>query len=233
MAKLTVDQALQRIHREYEGDTDYLEFEDEETQLRVEYIKDGIRVWQDKFPKYREAYYALEDADDGDVVTTGSDTLYDCPTNFIKPSGKVKIGDSTYFEYVDPSEIEKLQREDPSKHWFTVLGAPGAYRIRISHAQAAGLDISYDYYGEVTMPTNTTSLIPIARPLFTVYYTLWKLFSEDDPIRAKEQKDMMDEQERLERVELADTPGVPNRLSVGGAGLNDTSSSVSNILTGE
>jgi hypothetical protein len=230
---LTVDQALQKIHREYEGDVDYLDFDDEETQLRVEYLKDGIKDWVDKFPKYREAFYSLEDAADGDKVTTGSDTDYDCPSNFIRPAGRVKIGDSIYLYYIDPSEMAGKLAQNSATPWYTVLGSPGALKIRINPVQGAGSAINYDFRGEVTLPANTTSRIPISRPLYPVYYTLWKIYKEDDPDQEKKYKDLMDEEVRLEKVALAETPGQPNRLSIGGAGMNDRSSSVANITTGQ
>lgn len=49
MAK-TVDDILKQVHRTYEGDIDYLEFSDDETQLNFSYLKDGIDEWLDRFP---------------------------------------------------------------------------------------------------------------------------------------------------------------------------------------
>lgn len=230
---MTIDKALQKIHREYEGDTDYLEFDDEETQLRVEYLKDSIDDWIDKFPEYREAFYSLSSASDGDDTTTGSDTTYDCPTNFVRQSGQVKIGDSIYLDYIDPSQIAGKLSENSATPWYTILGSPGAYILRINPVQTAGLAINYDYWGEITIPSTTTDLIPISRPLYSVYYTLWKIYKEDDPEQEKKYKELMDEQERLERVALAKTPGQPNRLYISGAGFGDRSSSVANITTGQ
>lgn len=225
---MTVDQGLQKIHREYEGDVDYLEFDDEETELRVEYLKDGIKDWQDKFPEKREQFYSLADADDGDTTTDGG-TIYDCPENFIRPSGRVKIGDSIYLTYVDPSEMEKHLEESPTKEWYTVLGYPGAFQIKINPAQSSGSAINYDYYGEVTLPATTTDLIPISRPLYAVYYALWKIFKEDDPVQEEKYKKLMDEEERKEAVALAKTPGTPNRIRIGGAGFGRTYAGPSDI----
>jgi hypothetical protein len=230
--KMTIDQALQSVHRQYEGDVDYLEFDDEETQLRVEYLKDGIKDWVEKFPERREQFYSLEDAVDGDKVTTGSDTVYDCPENFTRNAGTVKIGDSIYLSYIDPSQIEKKLQENPSEYWYTILGYPGAFQLRINPVQAASSAINYDYYGEITLPSTTTDLIPISRPLYAVYYTLNKIYKEDDAVQEEKYKRLMEEEERLERVALAKTPGEPNRIVVAGAGFGDKSSSVSNILTG-
>lgn len=228
--KLTVDQCLQQIHRIYEGDVDYLAFEDEETQLRVEYIKDGIRDWTDKFPEYREQFMSLVDAADGDKLTTAATTVYTAPSNFIRPAGTVKIGDSIYLNYIEPGSINTYNQNNSNAYWYSITGSPGSYKIRINPVQAASLAINYDYFGEVTLPTLTTQTIPISRPLYCVHYALWKLFSEDDPVRAKQHQDAMMEQERLERVELAKASGSPNRLSFLGAGFGDRSGSVSDIV---
>lgn len=229
--RLTVDQALQKIHREYEGDTDYLEFDDEETQLRVEYIKDSVKEWTDKFPEYREQFYSLADADDGDTVTTGSATEYDCPTNFIRPAGLVKIGDSIYLPYIDPSQITAKNRENSAFEWFTILQYPGVFKLRINPVQTAGLAINYDYYGDLTLPATTTDSIPLARPLYSVWYTLWKIYKEDDPEQEEKYKRLMEEEVRLERIALAKTPGTPNRLKIGGYGFGVQGGGSTNILT--
>ncbi|MBI5954462.1 MAG: hypothetical protein HY865_22625 [Chloroflexi bacterium] len=228
---MTIDKALQKIHREYEGDTDYLEFDDEETQLRLEYLKDSIDDWIDKFPEYREALYSLVDMADGDKVTTSS-TEYDCPENFISNAGQVKIGDSIYLDYIDPSQMSQKLSENSTTPWYTILGSQGAYTLKINPSQTAGLPINYDFHGNLTIPATTTDLIPISRPLYSVYYTLWKIYKEDDPEQEAKYRGLMGEQERLERVALAKTPGQPNRLYISGAGFGDRSSSVSNITTG-
>ncbi len=49
MAK-TVDDILKQVHRIYEGDIDYLEFEDDETQLHFSYLLDALDEWLDRFP---------------------------------------------------------------------------------------------------------------------------------------------------------------------------------------
>lgn len=49
MAK-TVSDILQQVHRIYEGDVDYLEFEDDDTQLNFGYLLDGIDEWKNRFP---------------------------------------------------------------------------------------------------------------------------------------------------------------------------------------
>ena len=83
---LTVDQILKQVHRTYEGDVDYPEFEDEETQLYMAHLKDSIREWGNRFPNYREMFVYLADADDGDTTTTPGSNTINCPTNFVRPA---------------------------------------------------------------------------------------------------------------------------------------------------
>lgn len=228
MAK-TVDDILKKVHRTYEGDIDYLEFDDDETQLNFAYLKDGIEEWLNRFPEHREVFTNLTSASDGDKTTDGG-SIYDCPTNFVRPTNTVKIG-SKYLTYIPPEQIAQKLQENTSSEWFTITGSPGAYKLRINPAVAAGSTIEYDYWRTLTTPTLSTSVIEVSRPDFVTAYILNKLYSEDDPDEAKKYEAKMVEEERLERVALAKSPGTPNRLTVTGAGMNDTSSSVADIIT--
>lgn len=49
MAK-TVEELIQRVHRIYEGDVDYPNFDDEEMELKFEHLKDGVDAWNELFP---------------------------------------------------------------------------------------------------------------------------------------------------------------------------------------
>jgi len=226
----TVDQLLQQVHREYEGDTDYLDFDDEETQLRVEYIKDSIREWVNRFPEYREVFTDLASASDGDTATASSVTIYDCPTDFSRPSNVVKIG-SSYLSYIPPDKIGLELQANPNKAWFTITGTPGAYKLRINPAPSAIETIEYDYWKTATIPTTTTDVVEISRPMFCVYYTLWKIYKEDDPDQERKYKDLMTEEERLERIALAKNPGEPNVMGLHGSGFGITGSGSTDIIT--
>lgn len=227
----TVDQLLQQIHREYEGDVDYLEFDDEETQLRIAYIKDSIREWVNKFPEYREVYTSLEDAVDGDTTTSNGVSTYDCPSNFIRPVSIVKVGD-TYFDYIAPEEVALKQRDNSNAEWFTIIGSPGAYRVKLNPTPSSSQTIEYDYWKSIDVPATTTDVVEISRPMFCVYYTLNKIYKEDDAVQEEKYKKLMEEEERLERVALAKSPSESNRLIISGAGMGNRDSQVSNIQTG-
>lgn len=227
----TVDDILKQVHRIYEGDIDYLEFADDETQLQFSHLKDGIEEWIRRFPEYREVFADLTSASDGDKVTTTA-TIYNCPTNFVRPVNIVKIGEK-YLNYVPPEKIALKLQENTGSEWFAITGRPGAYKLRINPAPSTGSTIAYDYWKSATVPTLATSVVEVSRPFFITSYILNKLFSEDDPAQAKEYKDKMNEEEQLERVALAKSPSEPNQFKVYGAGFGDTSSSVSDIATGQ
>jgi len=215
---LTVDQALKQIHREYEGDINYPDFNDDETQLRVGYLKDSIREWGDRFPKFRELFALLSDAPDGTKQTSAGVTKYSCPTNFIRPSTWVKIGDKR-LSYVPPEDMEKKLAANVSDEWFSVIGSPSKYKIVINPAPSGTSTIEYPYWRIPTQPALTTDILEISRPLFCIYYVLSKLFRDDDPDRAKEFENKMDDQERKERVALVQTPGQSNRVNTPGYGF--------------
>lgn len=225
----TVDDILKQVHRTYEGDIDYLEFDDDETQLNLSYLKDGIEEWVDRFPEYREVFADLTSASDGDKTTDGG-SIYDCPTNFVRPANTIKVG-SKYLTYIPPEKIAQKLQENSSSEWFTITGSPGAYKLRINPAMDSGSTIAYDYWKTIAVPTLVTSVVEVSRPLFVIAYILNKLYSEDDADKAKEYEQKMTEEERLERVALAKSPGTPNVITVTGAGMNDTSSSVADIIT--
>jgi hypothetical protein len=226
----TVDQLLQQIHREYEGDTDYLEFEDEETQLRVEYVKDSIREWVNRFPEYREIFADLTSAADGTKTTSAGVTSYNCPTNFVRPSNVVKVG-SKYLDYIALELIGLKNQENSAAEWFTITGRPGAYKVRINPAPTGSETIEYDYWKTITMPSTTTDTVEISRPMFCVYYTLWKIYKEDDPEQEEKYKNLMNEEERLERVALAKNPGSANTVKVQGSGFGVVGGGSTDILT--
>ena len=223
MAYMTVDQILRQIHYRYEGDTDYLEFEDEETQLRVAHLKDGLREWVNRFPEYREVFADLVSAENGDKVTTGGVTVYDCPINLVRPASRVKVG-STYLDYIDPSAKMLRLEANANDPWYTITGRPGALKLIINPAPAGGNAIDYDYWRDVSMPETTTDVVEISRPFFVVYYVLNQIYEEDDPDRARLYEAKMDEEERRERVALAKNSGSSNRLTIYGAGFGDRTS---------
>lgn len=70
----TVEQLLQRVHRVYEGDVDYPEFEDEEMQLKFEHLCDAVDDWNELFP---ESPVAMpEDEDDEIEINRPSYLVY-------------------------------------------------------------------------------------------------------------------------------------------------------------
>lgn len=67
MTLKTVADILQQVYRTYEGDIDYPEFDDDETQYYFALLKDGIDEWLNRFPEYQETFTGYPSTD-SDVV---------------------------------------------------------------------------------------------------------------------------------------------------------------------
>lgn len=133
----TVEDILHQVHRIYDGDTDYLEFDDDDTQLNFGHLKDGIDEWLSRFPT-----------------------------------------------------------------------------------------------ATVTIPTQASDEIDVARPFFLTAYILSKLYAEDDTDESKKYEIKMNEEERLERVAQAQDDESPAQIPFSGAGMSDTSLDEVDIITG-
>lgn len=202
---------VQLVYRNYEGDTDYPDFEDDDMQLYFAHLQDSVDEWVNRFPRYREMFAYLSDAVDGDKVTTPGEETIDAPANFVRPANYIRVGDKK-LEYLPP---EKMGLFDGSMdEWFSVIGMPGAYKIVIHPTPASAQAVSYPYYKRLTKPTGQNSIVEVSRPFFCFYYIMNKLYLDDAQNKdlAAMYEDKMKEQERLERVQLAMTPtGTPNQ----------------------
>ena len=208
---MTILEAVQQIYLDYEGDTDYPEFDDDDMQLYFAHIKTSLKKWSEKFPNSREGFKELDDASTGDKVTEAGVKTIDAPTNFIRPANYIFVGDKK-LEYLPPQKMDLF----PTDEWFSITGRPGAYKIIINPIPGAVLPVKYSFYGTLEVPTGASSVIDISRPNYCISYVLHKLYL-DDPnnkdLAAMYKQEMMNEV-RAEKIELFRTPtGTPNRIS--------------------
>lgn len=231
---LTVEDGLKQIHTQYEGDSDFLDFDDDESAFRFELLKQGIISWIDRFPQLRETFTPLSAAVDGDKTTTNNLTTYDSPTNFMRPVSDLYINGERH-TYVVLNKFSDEKMRYPSKKMYTFLGAPGSYKILVNPAPAGSLPIEYDYYAGLTLPTLANNIIPISRPLYAIYFALNKLFADDESPRAGEYQQMMEEQYGMELAELSTNVSEPVTLHLPyrTSGFGQVGNGPSNILTGE
>ena len=210
---MTVIEALQQIYRTYEGDNDYPDFADSDMQLYFDHLKDALKAWVRKFPQYREVFDYLENAVDGDKVTTPGQTTISAPSNFVKPATFITVG-SRNLNYVPPQKMAQKDSEDPTSEYFSIIGFPGAFKIVIHPTPSVIETVNYPYYRTIDEPTGETSQLEISRPYYCIAYTLSKLYLDDPDNKGLVAlyRDEMNEEEYQERLELAKVPaGQSNR----------------------
>lgn len=120
---MTVAEILKRVHRKFEGDTDYPESGDEDLHIRIDYLNDAIEEWEGHV---REGVLWPELLEDASVSCsgTGSD---DMPSDFLTfapqkdQASVLKIGGSTY-TVVDPKTGRRQAQENLEGHIAWVEG---------------------------------------------------------------------------------------------------------------
>ena len=175
---MTVEQILNQAHVLYDGSTDYPEFDDEDGTLRLALLQLAVQAYDEtENIKWEELFTSLEEATDGDKVTTTA-RVYSCPANFRYVTSFVYIG-TKKFSVIKAREVMEAQEKGISNFaYFT--GKPGSYKLHISEVPEAGQTISYDYYRTPTQPTAVSDVLDMSRPLYAVYFIVWKLYENDN-----------------------------------------------------
>lgn len=174
---MTVDQILQKVHRRYEGSVDYPVSGDDDYDLRLALLGDGVESWADEPQNWKELYTPVSTSD-GDKTTDGTSTI-DCPTNFLRPATMLQIS-NTYYTFQRKELTINTLRNDSGAYFFTVVGTPGAYDIQVNPTPATGLTITYDYIKTATRPTTGSEIPQVPNPNFLVYYILAALYEQDN-----------------------------------------------------
>ena len=197
----TLDQLQQKIHRIYQGDTDYPSSTEEDYTLRTGLINDAINDWAYNQGIYwKELFVDLADASDGDKTAVSSTEEYDPPSDFVFISSWIKItktdGTSYYYTYAKPDEVMKIQKIDSSKRIFWITGSNTNKKIHILNPVDG--TISYSYYKQTTELSSTTDKIEMSKPYFAIYSTvasLYELDNRNDMVSKYSQlaKNLMDE----------------------------------------
>lgn len=194
---MTTEQILQKVHRRYEGSTDYPESGDSDYDLRLALLGDGVEAWADENYPWVELYVTLADAATGDKTTDGT-AVIDCPTDFLRPATMLKIG-NTYYSFQRKEKTINTLRQDSSAYYFTVVGSPGSKDIHVNPTPESGLTISYGYIKSATRPTTGSDIPQVPRPDYLTYYILAALYEQDyrnDMVNFYEQK-MQEELQKM------------------------------------
>jgi hypothetical protein len=174
----TLTELQQKIHRTYEGDTDYPTSGDEDWTLRTGFINDSIDLWAFEGARngirWRELFVDLDDAADGDT-TTDATGVYDTPSDFREISSLVKIGD-VYHDYISADKVLIQTNRDSSKRYFYITGnASTGHKLHINPTSSTGETISYSYYKTPTALSSGTDTVEISNPEFLVAKVLARL----------------------------------------------------------
>lgn len=177
---MTLDQALQKIHRAYEQNVDYPTSTDDDYQLRMGLIGDAIDLWgTTENINWRELFVTLVSAATGDKVTTAGDAVLDMPTDFVRLATSVTIN-SVVYTFVKPERVKYTIDNVALSTFCYITGTPTAYKLNVYPAPTvSSLTVEYMYYKTPTRPTTGTDILPMSMPDYAIYMTLARLYEGD------------------------------------------------------
>lgn len=184
---MTLQQFMDRLHSEYQGDTETPEDTEEDWDVRLNILYGAINDWETaENVLWLELWTMLSDAVDGDTATDGTSIQYDCPTDFRFPGGFVRLTVGTQvtkYSVVRPEKAELSKGSNITMSgqgnicWFTGNKRSG-FKINFLTAPEAGT-IDYPYYKDAFLPTAAAHVIEMSDPWFAVRKTLSKLHELD------------------------------------------------------
>ena len=202
---MTVEEILKRVHRKFEGDTDYPESGDEDLLTRIDFLNDAIEEWEGKV---REGVLWPELLEDASVSCggTGSD---DMPDDFLvwapqkEQAAIIKVGGSTY-TVVDPKTGRRHEQENLEGH---IAWAEGG---TLRTLPAANGTATFPYIKSATRyETGSETTEPeCPNHKFLEKYVLAQLYLSDDDLTQFE-ANSLDAGEKLEDMTLPYIVDVP------------------------
>jgi hypothetical protein len=195
---MTILEALQSFHRQYEGNTDYPDSSSEDFVTRLEKANGAIGQWEKKL---FEGIFWKELFTPHSAVTT-MDSQSDAAENFLFPGSSLYIG-SIEYKFCRPELARKKIKEDQNARIFWVTGTSGAYKININPAPGIGVAVEYDYYRKAFRFNGSESTqIEMSDPEFVVHWMLAQIFTDDEnTTQAGLQMDLANE--KMQAMQLA------------------------------
>lgn len=179
---MTLTQAQTILHALYQGDDDTPINTSDDWAVRTTLLGVGVDEWEQEITEWRELYTTLLTASDGDKTTVASTATYNCPTNFIRPVGFLRIDDGTNTHYYPRKEVDGIQLFDDNtteKFYYVTGSASAGFSITIHPTPDDAYTVSYEYYKRATKPTGTTDIFEMSDPYFAIYYALSVLHEND------------------------------------------------------
>lgn len=181
---MQLDEFIQNLHTEYQGDIDYPDSDDDEYTLFTALLKRSIHLWNDeKGITWRELWVLLSDAADGDKTVAASTLAYSCPTDFRVPATYVRTydssGNNTFYKVISPNKAQLFVNTTAPYCHFTGNSKTG-FTLTFLQQPTAGHTIEYPYYKTPFIPTSDSHVIEMSEPWFAVHTAAAKLFTDDN-----------------------------------------------------
>jgi len=172
----------ENLHRLYQGDDDTPSVGTDDYKIRTTLAEAAVEAWYtEEGVLWRELFTTLADASDGDKAADGG-VDFDCPTNFRKPGGYVRVEDTsgnfTYYTVISPPSGELYKNEDANVCWFRGNVSDG-FKLYFDTAPTSGLTIDYPYYKAATAPSSAALIFEMSDPWFAIQLALSKLHEHD------------------------------------------------------
>ncbi len=198
---MTLAELQARLHLLYEGDTSTPDSSDDDYTTRTALLNAGIAVWEQE-EDWRELYTTLSASAvglGGDKTTVADQAAYDCPSDFSRLVGYLRVG-TTYYNQISPHQVQ-LYDQDTTTDFFYVTGNPSTgYDVTIHPTPTTtGDTISYEYYKTASTLSSSSDVPEMSDPMFLVYFALSRLH-EADGANYKAQKAQMEASTRLEMM---------------------------------
>lgn len=189
MAKVitTLTNAISKLNTLYNGSSTPPTSGEEDYEVWTDLLNDGINLWENEEGMlWRSLFVKLSDAPDGDKTTDGTNS-YDCPSLFKFPnSAFVWVGtgtNKTAYKVIRQEELQLYENSSGNWCYFLMDGSP-TLEFNPNLTMSTGETISYNYYKYASALSNGSDTFEMTDPMFSVYYALSELKSEEGDVTA-------------------------------------------------
>lgn len=180
---MTLDGIVQAVWTLYEGDTDTPSSGEEDYTLITRLANAAINRWEHEDGVFwSELWVNLTDAADGDKTSADGTLAYDCPTDFLRPGGYVRLVDSNsnskYFSVIPIEKVQLFDNEDKQICYFTGNPQDG-FTLNFLDDPDGTYTIYYEYYKSADTLSATSDIPEMSDPYFIVYFVISRMYELD------------------------------------------------------